>query len=964
VSEVAPPPPPAPPPTPAPLLEANVEIPLFGPEDVSGLDARAVCRVWPRADVMDAEANFFPLIEFSDDDLPWRYTPIGEDGGRLQPWIALIVLAESEFELHPTSGDRPLPVLVPNAAAPFPRPDQLWAWAHGHVPLAQVGVTRPDNESATEQVRREPERALARLLAPRRLRPRTAYVAFLVPTFERGRLAGLGRPIDGVSPTQSAWSVGTDGNVQVPAELPVYFQWRFGTGEEGDFQSLAERLTGREIPAGLGQRALDVDKPTSDLPKAIRDTVESVSVEAALRPWVDPSDTSWSPAWAAIGAEDFYAPFRTLTASSLDEAVLRPPLYGEWHAARHALPNTLPEVHGWFAELNADPRTRIAASLGTEVVQTLQEPLLASAWQQAAGIRRINEELRFNQLARQASTTIYHRDLATTDPDVFFRLTAPVLPQVLAGGVTAQTLFAQSPIPTGVLQGTWRRLIRSRGPSRRRALRAAGGATRQPLLQRLNDRTIAAAFPPTTSPEVGTPVSMMALLEASDSTSEPAAGAMQHMAWKSSFAGMLLVSATALPPGGDASWIRGPWRQLRMNVAAGTPPNDPELIAGVFRDAPPAPEFELAPRLRFNAEGLLPGQKKLKEGRRDGEDNGLARAMRSAFGELARQLSHVAPPEPDRPPVDLDDLRDVVWSALDPERTFAEAIRARLRLAPGQPRNASDPLEPVMVYPEFPQPMYEPLRERSPEWILPGLDKVQQDTVLLLQTNRRFIRSYMVGLSHEMARELLWNEYPTDQRGTYFRQFWRPRTRLKPPAEPPRDTRDITPIHTWKASSEGLQDDVPDSLVLLLRSELLRRYPSAMVYATHTQSATITIEHHPAFTGTMNPDVTFVGFEMPLQEVLADRDRWAFVIQEQPTEPRFGLDDVPSRSVQGYLDLTNTDHQNLSARRVLSGDGVTVEARDNGPITASATAARRLFQQPRRVLMRAAVLLRQMGLTS
>ena len=30
----------------------------------------------------------------------------------------------------------------------------------------------------------------------------------------------------------------------------------------------------------------------------------------------------------------------------------------------------------------------------------------------------------------------------------------------------------------------------------------------------------------------------------------------------------------------------------------------------------------------------------------------------------------------------------------------------------------------------------------------------------------------MVGLNHEMARELLWREYPTDQRGSYFRQFW------------------------------------------------------------------------------------------------------------------------------------------------------------------------------------------------
>ena len=41
-------------------------------------------------------------------------------------------------------------------------------------------------------------------------------------------------------------------------------------------------------------------------------------------------------------------------------------------------------------------------------------------------------------------------------------------------------------------------------------------------------------------------------------------------------------------------------------------------------------------------------------------------------------------------------------------------------------------------------------------------------------TNPPFIEAYMVGLNHEFARELLWREYPTDQRGPPFRQFWEP----------------------------------------------------------------------------------------------------------------------------------------------------------------------------------------------
>ena len=77
-----------------------------------------------------------------------------------------------------------------------------------------------------------------------------------------------------------------------------------------------------------------------------------------------------------------------------------------------------------------------------------------------------------------------------------------------------------------------------------------------------------------------------------------------------------------------------------------------------------------------------------------------------------------------------------------------------------------------MMAPSFPQPMYEALKEKSQDLLLPGLDKVAARTVLGLRTNRAFVEAYMIGLNVEMARELLWRGFPTDQRGTYFRNFW------------------------------------------------------------------------------------------------------------------------------------------------------------------------------------------------
>ena len=54
-------------------------------------------------------------------------------------------------------------------------------------------------------------------------------------------------------------------------------------------------------------------------------------------------------------------------------------------------------------------------------------------------------------------------------------------------------------------------------------------------------------------------------------------------------------------------------------------------------------------------------------------------------------------------------------------------------------------------------------------------------------------------------------------------------------------------------------------------------------------------ERHPVFAGPLKPDVAFFGFELSLEEVRGVEPPvgphgWFFVLQEQPSEPRFGLD--------------------------------------------------------------------------
>jgi hypothetical protein len=234
--------------------------------------------------------------------------------------------------------------------------------------------------------------------------------------------------------------------------------------------------------------------------------------------------------------------------------------------------------------------------------------------------------------------------------------------------------------------------------------------------------------------------------------------------------------------------------------------------------------------------------------------------------------------------MNLADTKAQLLQSVTPGKTIKARMQSSLRLDAGSDPTA-DPLEPVMDAPDFPQPMYEALRDLAQDFLFPGLEHVLPNSVALLETNAKFVEAFLVGLNAEMSRELLWRGYPTDQRGTYFRQFW-------DGAHP-----DIQAIKEWRDHKLGDNARTGEKLVLLLRGELLRRYPNSVIYAVAAVqkdqgldlSRDPADERHPIFRGVLKPDVTFLGFDLEERDVLADPG-WFFVIQQQPTEPRFGLD--------------------------------------------------------------------------
>jgi hypothetical protein len=208
-------------------------------------------------------------------------------------------------------------------------------------------------------------------------------------------------------------------------------------------------------------------------------------------------------------------------------------------------------------------------------------------------------------------------------------------------------------------------------------------------------------------------------------------------------------------------------------------------------------------------------------------------------------------PIPVRRPIELASIAAVMLENLQPEQTtIPRHVLGTLTIPERIRKELTESFGEVMVYPEIDQPMYEPLKAISTELFLPNIQLIPNNSVTLLETNRKFMESYMVGLNHEFARELLWREYPTDQRGSYFRQFWDVRGFLAEATGDPEALRerlrDIPELHKWsKASALGKHDhrkppdekEEKEDLVLVIRGELLKKYPTAVIYPSRSSGS-------------------------------------------------------------------------------------------------------------------------------
>ena len=393
------------------ILIDEKEVGLYGPADVSSLNPSAILKRRPEAGSKDFPVQYFPYVEFREEDLPWRYTPAQQTEDRLTPWLALLCFRTDRISVFKDGKGLPVITFRGDKAeyeAAFPRMDVLWKTAHAQGPEETVPT-------------------LSRIICLRGADPETGvippmdedteYIACLVPTYETGRLRGLGvapEALVGITAQAPAWEdYDTQKGKERGMEFPVYYSWTFTTGGDS-FEDLVANLlittsgkTGVTVDVTRMGNGFDYDvlkcknarrsivAPGATRPPQATDeevfpnakTAES-KLQQNLRDLLACNPVLLEDA-QAIGVQP-QKPDGGAFADPDDDPCVVPPVYG----ARHILATSLKEKgNEWLSDLNLDIHYRIAAGMGRKVIIENQEVLMDRAWKQVEAVQALNMEL-------------------------------------------------------------------------------------------------------------------------------------------------------------------------------------------------------------------------------------------------------------------------------------------------------------------------------------------------------------------------------------------------------------------------------------------------------------------------------------------------------------------------------------------------------------------------------------------
>jgi hypothetical protein len=1039
-------------------VSGNINLALYGPGDVIGIDPRLIVRTDPKPNITNFEPNYLAVIDFDPPDFPWLLTPAkANNDHHLRPWLVLVVLDRAVVKTLPrVKAGQPLPSInltAQQVASELPDLAESWLWAHVQA-VSPVDINSPSAiQNLATELEQKSELNISRLVCPRRLQPHKNYIACVVPAFEAGLKRGLGQPLPpAMTDLTPAWSPGRE------LELPVYYHWEFSTGPVGDIETLARRLQTPQQYQG-----------NTDLLAQLRHIGEqpvAVDADHLLFAGLTPDKTVFEGAMVSLDFQPEPANQHPLFAQNLEDMLnseqaladkgtektaivptLSPPIYGEHPAKRHTVDHNLVSDR-WLDQLNLQPRYRLAAGWGAEVVRQNQDEFMQAAWTQVGEVLAAERALSLSRLAHDVLKRIEKRHLDKLPEHRLLavlgaaRARIKVAPdQSLYGRINATTL------PDELFDGAMRRLTSARRPTFRMAQfheRALGANTLSTVKQTGNLVNIfASAVQNITSidpnrfvpdgiigsrsyDKIPLPDDSTTLIDLQPYTGlsgSMTAGEIRQITIANQTALEQAASSKRTLPEMDDIWHKGlltdthqlRLQQLQQETGQLLQGNLHLLIQQASRGGADGVLLSVQEDGQVNAQslkideqgnikafsaeagtqarpavgslGTLPVQAlsrhrrstvftRLPPGTLGGEkpvqigQDQLGRfsplqeapialptvtmppaikepAVLKRYSEAFKDYQQLWHDPQDQAgiairPLDfaLSQSTSQVRSRIDPTQTVPARLASMLSLADHPVAWSRDhglahdfvsaridqvglaerlryiiprTFDRVMAYPHLVFPLSRKLEKIAPEVFLPGVGKLPDDFIMAVETNPRFVEAFMLGANHEMGRELLWQGFPTDQRGTPFQHFWQ---RLDKKV-------DIDEIHRWNdGSSLGGQPGSKAMLVLLIRGQLLERFPTLSIYAypkdaeenrpggssppvpLGSQDPKEMLPERielPVMKGRLGKDITYVGFNIDPDLM----QNFFFILEEQMTEPRFGFDEPDNDGQNGpsWLDV-------------------------------------------------------------
>lgn len=746
------------------LLDGQ-EIQLMGPADVKWVQKKAISRISPPEGAKTRLfKEYLPYVEFFEEDLPWRYTPVATTDADFRPWMTLIAVKEDEVSFHVNSNGTKLATLQIGSEERygeiFPNAKLLFNVAHVQIDSA-VEVTR---ENVNDLLDENPDCGISRILCTSILEENSSYVALLIPTYELGRLAGLGLSVDDVRLGKCAWENLLANQNQRPNGLtfPVYFKWKFRTSiVKADFKTLASRLffTGEKEYDQM-KAYMDVDISQSGLEDVYFDEEKVMDVPAALmldKKNLKPrkEDDSYTTALKdLLELNPVLKENETGEINMEEDPWIVPPVYG----ARHLLTTQAQFANNQIdvvKEVNLQLKNRVAAGMGSAIVKKNQEQFVNRAWKKVEKINQLNQAIREYYQMKQVS------EKATAK----------------------YSAKAQKSIAT---------------------------KKNKALLMDVANRSLQTA------------------------------GIYRHQ-----------VSADNLL---DASKEMIPINQQEQSVKSGITVK--ELSALFSTEVWEKIIGEESPNWESAKNALEKSKSYLKE-------------------QLKMDLKADEPCEEENP------------EAINPDvigENRVDEILAKYGYTEDNQLSANlDSKYPVMAYPDFLEPTFYYLREYSDSYVIPSAASLLKDSITYFRTNPQFEEAFLMGMNTEMGQELLWREYPTDQRGSYFRKFWDQED--LPDKGQLEKYYDVKPLHQWKGRlGQNHMVGKNGMLVFVIRGELMQSYPSASVYLSKKVGGLLKKELTPCMSSWLTDEILLVGFNNLQSDALAG---YYLTFEQQPLSLQF-----------------------------------------------------------------------------